>query len=159
MVTQADHKLRVMQSALLRSLCAHHVCVEKHCVANAGGAYTDPTSMEIAEWKAACTCHPVQVPPGGQFECTCGIDKTYSGDITAADYEQAISCDQIKNTVSQANNSAGLTVKLEQVISSSRALRCTRTSSTLFLLRLTSSPLSNTVQNSSEGGGSTFHRP
>jgi hypothetical protein len=49
MVNQADHKLRAMKSALLRSLCAHHVCVEKHCVANAGGAHTAPTATEIAE--------------------------------------------------------------------------------------------------------------
>ena len=95
-----------MESALLRSLCAHHVCVEKHRVANAGGAYTAPTALEIAEWKAACTYQPAQVPTGGQFECTCGSDKTYSGAI--ADYEQAISRDQIKNSVSQANNPAGL---------------------------------------------------
>ena len=53
MVTQADHKLRLMESALLLLICAHHVCVEKHRVANAGGAYTAPTAMEIAEWKAA----------------------------------------------------------------------------------------------------------
>ena len=49
MVNQADHKLRAMESALLPSLCAHHVCVEKHRVANAGGAYTAPTAADIAE--------------------------------------------------------------------------------------------------------------
>ena len=38
--------------------------------------------------------------------CTCGSDKTYSGAI--ADYEQAISRDQIKNSVSQASNPAGI---------------------------------------------------
>ena len=39
MINQADHKLRAMESALLRSLCVNHFCVEKHRVANAGGAY------------------------------------------------------------------------------------------------------------------------
>ena len=38
--------------------------------------------------------------------CACGSDKTYSGAI--ADYEQAISRDQIKNSVSQASNPAGI---------------------------------------------------
>ena len=101
MVNQADHKLRAMESALLRSLCAHHVCLEKHRVANAGGAYTAPTAAEIAEWKSPCSCQPGQVASGSQLVCTCGSDKTYSGAIT--DYEQAISRDQIKNSVSQAN--------------------------------------------------------
>ena len=106
MVNQADHKLRAMENALLRSLCAHHVCVEKHRVANAGGAYTAPTAQEIEAWKAPCTCLPGQVAPGAQLVCACGSDKTYSGAI--ADYEQAISRDQIKNSVSQASNPAGI---------------------------------------------------
>jgi hypothetical protein len=38
--------------------------------------------------------------------CTCGSDKIYSGAI--ADYEQSISRDQIKNSVSQAGNPAGI---------------------------------------------------
>ena len=106
MVNQADHKLRAMENALLRSLCAHHVCVEKHRVANAGGAYTAPTAQEIEAWKAPCSCLPGQVAPGAQLVCACGSDKTYSGAI--ADYEQAISRDQIKNSVSQASNPAGI---------------------------------------------------
>ena len=99
MVHTADHKLRAVETALVCSLCAHHLRVEKHRAANAGAAYTAPTAAEIAIWCGPCTC-------ADPLACTCESDSTYRNAIE--DYEGAIVRDQVKNSVSQANTPAGI---------------------------------------------------
>ena len=114
------------------------------------------TAQEIEAWKAPCTCLPGQVAPGAQLVCTCGSDKTYSGAI--ADYEHAISRDQIKNSVSQAGNPAGIKARTSDLKFKSTEMlqdflaayscsdRQALFSQTVALLRI-------------EGGGSILHRP
>jgi hypothetical protein len=99
MVHTADHKLRAVETALVRSLCAHHLRVEKHRAANAGAAYTAPTAEKIAIWCGPCTS-------ADPLACTCKSDSTYHNAIE--DYEGDIVRDQVRNSVSQANTPAGI---------------------------------------------------
>jgi hypothetical protein len=98
MVNTADHKLRAMETALVRALCAHHTRVEKHRAANVGAAYTAPTAAQIAIWCGPCSC-------ADPLACACENDKTYC--IAIENYEGSIVQDQVKNSILQANNSAG----------------------------------------------------